>query len=263
MTLKIRLFAWLACLALTANASDNRREQDYAASLLNNPLIGKAVWLQADGQKFLSLYTETEKTDNANAAIILHDIGEQPDQKPLVHALRTVLPQHNWATLALQMPLREWGASEADYYPLFGEARSRIGAAVDYLQKNGAKNIAVVGYGLGGLMAAFAISEKPDNMAALATISLAAPETGVPQAQTQAFIKNIALPFLDIYAEFDLPAVVDTAKSRRMAGKDNPVFRQVRMDGENHAYQQDHERLVKRVHSWLSSNFQQESTLDN
>jgi hypothetical protein len=37
-----------------------------------------------------------------------------------------------------------------------------------------------------------------------------------------------------------------------MAGMENPVFRQERMDGENHAFQQDHERLVKRVYSWLT-----------
>ncbi len=147
---------------------------------------------------------------------------------------------------------------EVDYYSLFAESRSRIEAAVDYLQKNGAKNIVVVGYGLGALMATYAISEKPDNIVALAAISLAVPETTMPQAQTQTFIKNIALPFLDIYAEFDLPAVADTAGQRRMAGKDNPVYRQVRMNGENHAYQQDNERLVKRVYSWLSSTFQQD-----
>ena len=107
-------------------------------------------------------------------------------------------------------------------------------------------------------MAAYAISEKPNAIAALAAISLAVPETNEAQAQSQAFIKNIALPFLDIYAEFDLPDVADTARLRRLAGKDNPVYWQVRMNGENHAYQQDHERLVKRVYSWLSSTFQQQ-----
>ena len=259
MTVKITIAILLAAaLGLPANASDNMREQDYAASLQQSPVEGKIVWLQANGQAFLSLYTETEKTDNADAVIILHDIGEYPDQKPLTHGLRTFLPQHNWATLALQMPIREKGAAEADYYPLFAEAQGRIGAAIGYLQKNGAKRIVVIGYGLGALMAAYSVSEKPDNIAALAAIGLPAPETEAPQAQTQALIKNIALPFLDIYAEFDLPAVADTARQRRMAGKDNPVYRQVRMDGENHAYQQDYERLVKRVYSWLSSTFQQE-----
>lgn len=258
MTLKTSFWVFLALLTVSAHASDHLREQEYAESLQSNPLIGKAVWLPGNGRDFFSLYTESEKTDNAHAVIILHDIGEHPDQKPLIHALRTFLPQHNWTTLALQMPLREADAVESDYYPLFDEARTRIAAAVEYLQKNGAKHIAVVGYGLGALMATYAISEKPENIAAAVAISLPMPETADPRAQSPTAIKNIALPFLDIYAEFDLPAVANTARQRRMAGKDNPVFRQVRMDGENHAYQQDHERLVKRVYSWLSSTFQQE-----
>lgn len=252
------VFVLLALSALPVNASDTKREQDYAEVLQQQPVSGKLLRLQAEGRDFLGLFTEAEKTDNAKAAVILHDLGEYPDQKPLVHALRTVLPQHNWTTLALQMPLREQGASEADYYPLFAGARTRVDAAVEYLQKNGAKNVVVIGYGLGALMAAYSISEKPDNIQALAAISLAVPETTASQAQTQAFIKNIALPFLDIYAEFDLPAVADTARQRRMAGKDNPVYLQVRMNGENHAYQQDHERLVKRVYSWLSSTLRQQ-----
>ncbi len=156
------------------------------------------------------------------------------------------------------MPLRERAAGEAEYYPLFAEASTRIEAAIDHLQKNGAKNIVVIGYGLGALMAAYTISEKPDNIQALAAISLPVPETTAAQAQTEVFIKNIALPLLDIYAEFDLPLIADTARQRRMAGKDNPVYLQVQMNGENHAYQQDHERLVKRVYSWLSSTLRQE-----
>ena len=255
---RIWIFVLFVLLALSVNASDNKREQEYAVSLQQVPILGKTIWLQAGGQSFLGLYTETEKTDNANAAIILHDIGEYPDQKPVIHGLRTQLPQHHWATLALQMPLRETAAAESEYFPLFVEAQGRIGAAVDYLQKNGAKNIVIVGYGLGALMAAYRVSENPENIAALAAISLAVPESALPQAQTLAFIKKISLPFLDIYAEFDLPAVAGTARQRRLAGKDNPVFRQMWMDGENHAYQQDHERLVKLVYSWLSSTFQQE-----
>ncbi|MDD1620306.1 MAG: alpha/beta hydrolase family protein [Methylococcaceae bacterium] len=258
MIKKIPVFVLLVLSALPATASDAKREQDYAAYIRQNPTVGKAVWLQADGRSFLGLFTEAEKADNANAAIILHDLGEYPDQKPLIHALRTVLPQHNWTTLALQMPLREQGASEADYYPLFAEVSTRLEAAIDHLQKNGAKNIVIIGYGLGALMAAYVISEKPDNIQALAAISLAVPETTAAQAQTQAFIKSIALPLLDIYAEFDLSEVADTARLRRMAGKENPVYLQVQMNGENHAYQQDHERLVKRVYSWLSSTLRQE-----
>ena len=236
-----------------AEAGDQNRELEYAAEIAKQPLIGKSQWLEAAGQRFFCLYTESEKTDNAQAAIILHDIGGDPDQKPVLHGLRTELPQHNWTTLALQLPLREKSATEADYYGLFAEAQLRIRAAVDFLQKSGAKKIALIGYGLGALQAVYAVSEKPENIVAVAAISLPVPESAAPQAQSLLFIKNIALPLLDVYAEFDLPAVLNTAQQRRQAGKENPVFWQVRMEGENHAYQQDYERLVKRVYSWLGT----------
>lgn len=240
-------------LMVSASATDISREQDYASALRQMPMTGKVIWLRSEGRDFIGLYTEAEKTDNANAAIILHDLGQHPDQKPVIHGLRTMLPRGNWTTLSLQMPLREAGAGEADYYPLFAEAGNRLRVAVDFLQKNGAKNIVVVGYGLGALMAAYAISEKPDNISALAVIGMGVPDTTATQAQSLAFIKNIALPLLDIYAEFDLPPVILSARLRRMAGKDNPVYRQVSIPGDDHAYQQDHERLVKRVYSWLTS----------
>ena len=250
------LLLWTLLLG-QATASDLTREQENAAEIVKQPLIGKSLWLEAAGQRFFCLYTESDKTDNVQAAIILHDIGGDPDQKPLLHGLRTQLPQHNWTTLALQLPLREKSAAEADYFGLFAESQLRIRAAVEYLQKNGAKKIALIGYGLGALQAIYAVNEKPEAIAAVAAISLPVPESDAPQAQSLAFIKNIALPLLDIYAEFDLPAVLNTAPQRRLAGKDNPVFWQVRIEGENHAYQQDYERLVKRVYSWLSATSRQ------
>ncbi len=256
MILKLLIALLLIGLDGSVQASDNLREQNYAASIEHNPLIGKIVWLNAGEQKFLSLFTEAEKSKNQNAVIILHEAGEYPDQKPLVHWLRILLPQHNWATLALQMPLRENASSAADYYPLFTEAQNRIKAAIEYLKANGAVNIALIGYGLGALMATNAVNDHPDNIGAIATVSLSVPVTDNPQLQTLAFIKNIGLPFLDVYAEFDLAEVVDSARQRRMAGKDNPVYRQVRLIGENHAIQEDHEQLIKLLYSWLDTSFQ-------
>lgn len=247
------VFALLLGMMSVGQASDDRREQDYAVAIQQHPAMGQPIWLQAAGRPFLGLYTEAEKTDNSRVVIILHEMGEHPDAKPVIHRLRTALPLHNWASLALQMPIRESGAQADDYYPLFDEARERIDAAVDHLLKNGAKHIAIVGYGMGALMAAYRLSDEPNDIMALVSISLPVPETGMPQAQTLGLIKKVQLPFLDVYGEFDLPAVLDSARQRRMAGKDNPVYRQIRMDGEDHGYQQDYDLLVKRVYSWLTA----------
>jgi len=252
----IRTLAWLCLLlyAMPASAGDRQRESDYARAIEQTLTQGQLVWLKAGDYTFAGLFTEAEKADNTDSAIVLHDSGDYPDQRPLIHGLRTILPQHGWSTLSIQMPLREVGANRDDYFALFDEADSRIRAAVEYLRAKGAKHIALVGYGTGAAMAAYALSLNPDGLFALAAISLPLTDSSVPQAQTGEFIKNIALPVLDIYAEFDLPEVADTARKRRMLGKDNPVFRQVKINGESHTFQHDPGLLIKRIYSWLTLN---------
>lgn len=243
----------LFLLSFVVHASDQQRELEFA-QVLQQTNSNNIVWLKAGEQSFLGLFTEAEKTNNAKAAILLHDGGSYPDQQPLIQGLRNVLPQRNWSTLAIQLPLREMGASQDDYFGLFDEAHLRIKAAVEYLRNSGAKTIALIGYGTGGAMAAYSLGQESAGLAGLAAISLPLSDSSLPQAQLGEFIKKIALPFLDIYAEFDLPNVADTARQRRMLAKENPVYKQVMINGENHAYQNDPNMLVKRVYSWLALN---------
>lgn len=252
MSLRFSALCSLLLLAQGISAGDRQRELDYANYLQHAVSIGRTVWLTSNEQRFLALLTEADKADNTNAAIVLHDFGQHPDQEPLVHGMRAVLPQHLWTTLAIQLPLREIGATSEEYYGLFDEARGRIRAAVAFLRNNGAQNIALIGVGTGAEMAIYSLSLEPDALFALVALSLPLPNSTLPQAQTGDFIKAVALPFFDIYAEFDLPDVTDTARRRRMLGKDNPVYRQIKINGEDHAYRHDPERVIKRVYSWLA-----------
>lgn len=251
---RLLILCGLLALAVVVNASDQQREQVYANELQASVSTGRIVWLTSGNQRFLSLMTEAERTDNTNAVLVLHDMGDQPDQQPLIHGLRIALSQYDWTTLAIQLPLREIGASAEDYYALFDEARGRIQAAVEFLRNNGAENVAVVGVGMGAAMAAYTLNLDPNALFALITISLPVPDSNLPQTKIADFMKNIALPFLDIYAEFDLPNVVDSARQRRMWAKDNPVYRQIKMSNESHAYRYNPNLVIKRVYSWLAMN---------
>jgi len=248
------VFSLMCGLALNVQASDQIRELEYAQDLASKVSTGRLLWLAAKPHDFLTLWTEAEKTDNTNAAILLHDMGQHPDQAPLIQGLRTVLPQHGWATLSLQMPLREREASALDYYGLFDEAQARIHAAVEFLRQQGAQNIALVGYGMGAAMACYSLSQKSAGIFGWVAISLPWPDSSLPQAQVGDWMQQIALPFLDLYAEFDLPAVVDKARQRRMLAKDNPVYRQVMINGETHGFDHDPDLVIKRVYSWLALN---------
>lgn len=247
--------AFVLCLAYLLGdvclASDQKREADFADSISKILTMGKAVWLESEGKKFFGLYTEAEKVPSKGAVIILHDMGGHPNQQQLIYDLRVLLPEHNWTTLALQMPLRETSAAGADYYALFPEAAARIQAGINYAKNNGAENIVVVGYGLGGLMGVYALSEQEADIKALVTISLPVPATENKTAQTLEFIKKIKIPMLDIYGAIDVPDVTESARDRRLAAKENTGYRQIKINDEGHAYLHDEGLLVKRIYSWL------------
>ena len=244
---------WLACLpANVCRAGDQKREAEFAEAIGKTLVVGKAEWLEAEGKKFFALYTEAEKAAVKGTVIILHDMGGHPNQQQLVYDLRIFLPEHNWATLSLQMPLREAGAEQQEYYALFLEAAARIQAGIAYAKNNGAESIVVVGYGLGGLMGAYALAEQGVAVNALVAVSLPVPVTENKAGQALAFIKKIKIPMLDIYGALDVANVTQSARDKRLAAKENPGYRQIKIDDEGRAYLHDNGLLVKRIYSWLS-----------
>lgn len=235
----------LACLfAIEGGATDSAREAYYAEQIVKTLDSGEIVWLEAEGRKFLAVYTESELPDIKDAAIVLHDKGAHPDLKPLIHALRTELPKHRWSTLALQMPLRESGAENRDYYALFPGAAARLQAAIKFLNQKEFENIVIVGHGLGALMALQAQDQLRDDIKAMAFVGLPVPDSRHQAVRTLEFIQKAEIPLLDLYSSGDVPAVADSAAQRRSAAKSNADYRQVRLDD-------DETMTVKRIYSWL------------
>lgn len=235
-------------------ASNEILEFEYVEEIISSLKTGEIVWLRAEDRKFLALYIETEKKTNLGTAIILHAKGGHPAQKKLINPLRTFLPRHNWATLSMQMPVLEAGAEKKDYYALFENAQARIQAGIDHLKKGGVQNIVLIGYGLGGMMALYFLQENENaaEIKALVTISLGVPDTVNKNAQTIDFISEIKQPFLDVFAANDLAVVTKTARKRRIAGKSNSDFRQLKIEGAGHSFQYNQDLLVKRIYSWMN-----------
>jgi predicted alpha/beta-fold hydrolase len=246
----------LSCFLSISWATNQLREIEHANNIKSSFSIGKIVWLKLKNSQFLSLYTKTEK-ETQGAAIILHSMGGHPDQKKLINPLRTFLPQHSWATLSIQMPVLEMDANEKEYYPLFEDANTRIQAGIDFLIDDGTENIVIIGYGLGGMMAIYFINNKADKSAinALVTISLSVPDSDKKQAQVLDFIPKIEEPFFDIFAEFDLPNIVNSARKRRLSAKDNLTYRQLKIIAASHTFHNNEGLVVKRIYSWMNRTF--------
>jgi len=240
------------CSALTCVASDDKREAEFALDIEKKLTNGRIVWLQAQNQKFLSLYTEVATNNPDGIVILLHDIGGHPNQDKVIELLRNFFPEHRWSTLSIQMPLREEGAKIADYYSLFPEAKDRLFSAVTFAKAQKAEKVVIIGYGLGGLMATSALQEKTTNVNGIITISLSSSETDEIYAQTLPFVSSLTLPMLDVYGELDSPDVVYSARERKSIGRTKSKYRQIKLDNEGHLYLNDSGLLVKRIYSWVN-----------
>jgi dienelactone hydrolase len=235
-----------------AQATDVSREQDYAADLAATPTFGEILRLGEGGDQFLAIYAQTEQVRNRGTVILLHDMGSHPDKDPVIYHLRRQLPEYNWATLALQMPVREAGAATTDYYSLFQEAQVRVLEAVRYLALKGTGTIIILGHGVGGQMAIYTQASAPmHEIKALVTISLNVPDTAMANAQILKFISQLTTPLFDIYSIWDSSEVISRARDKRIAARNNSNYRQFKLE-QHIPYASNPEPLVKRIDSWLT-----------
>ncbi len=247
---RVFFFSCYLFISLNSWSADTLRERQYAIEILKDLRFGSAIYLGKN--KYLALYTDTESAENRGTAILLHDTGQHPDSKPLIHNLRIQLPEHQWATLSLQLPIYEYGAETNQSFDLFPEAFERIQAAIDFLQKSDVKNVALVGYGMGGLIAvAYVYESKNKAVGAVTAISLPISETENQFSDTLTFLSKTNLPILDIYGSKDIATVSKKARKKRIAAKHNPQYRQVEITQTQRPYQNHQDLMIKRVYSWL------------
>jgi len=255
MLLMIKKYLLILFCTLTYNvsfASDRAREQENVEEIKTLPQYGELIWLGKGIERFASLYAETESSTNRGIVILLHDIGSHPDKDPLIYELRRKFPERNWGTLALQLPLRESGASDEDYYQLLPEATQRIVKAVQYVAKTNTQ-VVIVGHQLGALMGLHAAgTEIIPELKAIISIGLNVPKNNNIHAQTVELLKQINIPFLDLYSASGTTTDIANARKRRIAARNNPRYRQDKLNYSNSTYWGDHALVMKRIYSWLT-----------
>ena len=279
---------WLAliCLFLTwplpitraADAQPAGPDAELAAAIT----VGEPQWLEADGKRFLGIYTRSTTGRSLGGAIILPSLGRNPDWPDVIAPLRKALPAHSWNTLAIALSIPAKGTDGLwQLEPYFSASRARIQSAINYMQQQGITNIVLIGHGLGAIAAAVCVSgNDPLKVSGLAAISLGAPPGSEPKSYGPDLLEKIHVPILDIYGSRDFDAVTATAVARVTAArrgglaalrsqqvealKRSPqarllstnhngyiAYRQLELIGADHSFRGAEPTLIKRIIGWL------------
>jgi alpha/beta superfamily hydrolase len=250
-------------------ASDIEREKRLADQIVDALLDGEAVYLEANGQTFLSIYTEAD--DAKGTAIILHGRGFHPDWPDAINPIRVGLVESGWNTLSVQMPVLEKQAKYYDYLPLFPQAIPRIEAAIAYARERAQENageqageqgkekgkskVVLIAHSCGAHMAmTWADTESFESIDAYVGIGMGATDYKQPMKRDLP-LEKLTVPVLDVYAERDFPAVLKMAEKRwssiKAAG--NEKSRQVVVDDAEHYYVDRGDALTAVISEWLDT----------
>ena len=270
--------AWPLDLSQAADAQPPNPDAELAAAIT----VGEPQWLEADGKRFLGIYTRSTTGSSVGGAIILPSLGRTPDWPDVIAPLRKALPAHSWNTLAIELPMPAKGADGLwQLEPYFTASRSRIQSAINYLQQQGISNIVLIGHGLGAAAAAVCVSgNDPLKVSGLAAISLGAPPGSEPKSYGPELLEKIHVPILDIYGSRDFDEVTASAAARVTAArrgglaamrsqqlealKRSPqarllstdrngyiAYRQLKLMGADHSFRGAEPTLIKRIMGWL------------
>ncbi len=244
---------YLTSYCVLAHASDLAKEKRWAEQIVDSLIDGDAVWLNADGQKFLGIYTPAAGQVRGGV-VVMHGIGAHPNWAQVVYPLRVRLAEQGWSTLSIQMPILPNESEAGAYAPLFAEVPARITAAVNELEAQGVRPIFLVGHSLGATMTSYFLGQGGHpSVAGFVGIGMAASPT--PEQANSESLKRITVPVLDLYGQHDLDDVIRLAEARRAAAESagNRDFRQSAVADADHFFEGQDDALVQTVANWLAA----------
>lgn len=243
-------FALLA-FAVNCHASDLAKEKRWAEQVVDSIMDGDAEMLNDGSSEFLAIYTEAAE-DKGRAAIVMHGTGIHPDWQQVIQPLRIGLTEHNWHTLAIQMPVLHNEAEYIEYAPLYDEVAPRIEAAIKFLKDNGINKIVLIGHSQGASMSAYSLSKNSHDVTGFVAIGMGAYANDERMNSIKA-LEKINIPVLDIFGSEDLEAVLSSIDDRAAAAKKagNANYTQVKVGGAEHMFDGKEEALIEVIAVWL------------
>ncbi len=241
-------------LPLCADMIDREREKQITEKLMEEAKATEVLWLDAEGENFLALYTSQTSEVAHGAAIILHAMGGHADWPQTISPIRRTLPEHGWTTLSIQLPVIAPENQIEDYGKTLQQTAERIKAAVRLLRERKFLNIVVIGHSFGAASTlAYLEKEEKQKVMALVAVGLQDYAFVKPSIDLLGLIEKSKIPVLDIYGSRDFKKVIKQAPDRRLAAKkgNNRQYTQIEIEGADHYFNKMEDVLIKRVRGWL------------
>lgn len=255
---RLSVLGGLLCLgALAALATDTAKERRWAEQITDFLVTGEAEWLNAGGQRFLSIYTRSTTPSRSRGVVLLHGSGAHPDWPLVIFPLRTGLADRGWHTLSLQMPIRPPGTTSPELGPLFlDEVPPRIDAALKFLGERGIREVALIGHSLGSAMGAYYLASRDSGVGAFVGVGTGPVTEDWPTGVLSA-LERVRVPVLDVIGSRDEtlahPSIRDRlAGAAERAG--NERYTQILVPGADHFFEDKEDELLRIVDSWLADN---------
>lgn len=258
----IALAALAAFASLPLQATNIDREKRWVDQTIESIFDGEALFLDADGHQFYSIYTESETPSN-KGMIVVHGTGFHPNWEQVVQPVRVAMTSHGWNTLSIQMPILERDAHYEDYIALYPEVPARFRAAVKHLRAHGSEKIAIVAHSQGATMASYYVAnesvanESVDSTDTEVTVADALVVIGMsaqyrqPQVSSAESLKRIGIPVLDIYGSKDFATVLATTEKRANAASHNKNYSQKIIPNAYHFFDDHNKELINVLVDWL------------
>ncbi|MGB7932747.1 MAG: DUF3530 family protein [Gammaproteobacteria bacterium] len=245
----------LAPVSQAASVSDAAKEQRWANQITDQLIVGEPVWLEADGQRFLAIYTPAETASTKGTVLLVHGIGAHPDWPQVIQPLRSGLSEKGWQSLSIQMPLPPEGIDTTGRAALLREGGDRLQTALAWMEDKGMTPVTLIAHSRGGVDALhFVMTHDSAPIISLVLVGTNADYDDVPyDVGPLQSLREIKLPVLDIYGENDHENVIKTAPDRRKAAAGNPGYQQLRVPGADHFFDGEEKPLLGEVTRWLES----------
>lgn len=243
----------LALCAVTACGLSAAAEPVAGTTISGNE--GEFVRLKTADEAFDAIFRARQHGDPRGGLILLHGQNGNADGLDAIGPLRLGLSEAGWDTLSLQLPSTYRDADRARWLARGPQIVARLTSSIDWLKGRDIGTRAIVAQGASGAIALqWTVTQNAQGVRALVMIST--PLTAADEIDGLAALRQSKLPVLDIYAERDVAAVLDTAPARRLAARDakNTGFRQKVVAGATPGFRGLEAGLLADIRAWLSAN---------